>query len=407
MVRGLGRILGGAVCAAFLLAAPPAPAQDFSPVVIVNDRAVTGWELDQRRRLLTFFGTPGDLAAVARTQLVEDRLKQQELDRVGASLTETGRVRALEEFAGRAGLSVEDLVARLARDGIDRQTLVDYVETNTLWRDYIRARYGSRVGPASDAEIDQRLAQDQVQQAGLEVLLSEIIIPAPPQRAAVAQAIAQEISRTTSTAAFEAAARQYSAVPSRERGGRQDWVPLSNYPPGLQNLLLSLAPGQVTPPLQLNGAVALLQLRELREGRVPAAQPQSLDYAILRIPGGLTEPALVQAARIAAEVDRCDDLYGYRLPADQLLRVEQTPSEVPQDIALALAALDPDEATWGLTADGGQTLLFVMLCARTFPLPEGVPDRDTVAGTIRGERLQQYADTLLAELRAAATIVGE
>ncbi|EPX85923.1 periplasmic chaperone for outer membrane protein SurA [Rubellimicrobium thermophilum DSM 16684] len=407
MVRGLGRILGGMVCAAVMLAGQMLPAQDFSPVIVVNDRAVTGWELDQRERLLRFFGTPGDLPTLARRQLVDDRLRQQELERAGVSLTEEGRARAIEDFAARAGLSAEELFAELARSGIDRRTLTDYVEISTLWRDYIRARYGSRIDPASEEEIDRRLAQEQVRQAGIEVLLSEIIIPAPPEQAAAVQAVAEEIARTPSIAAFEAAARQYSAVPSRERGGRLDWVPLSNYPPALQGLLLSLAPGEVTPPLTLTGAVALLQLRDIREGTVPEAQPDSLDYAILRIPGGLTAPALARAARIDAEADRCDDLYGYRLPADQLLRLEQTPSEIPQDIALALAALDPGEASWGLTADGGQTLLFVMLCARHFPLPEGVPDRDTVAGAIRGERLQQYADALLAELRAAATIVGE
>ena len=66
-----------------LLLVRPAVAQDlFSPVIVVNDRAVTGFELDQRQRLLQLFGTPGDLSREARTQLVEDRLKQQELDRV-------------------------------------------------------------------------------------------------------------------------------------------------------------------------------------------------------------------------------------------------------------------------------------------------------------------------------------
>jgi peptidyl-prolyl cis-trans isomerase SurA len=80
---------------------------------------------------------------------------------------------------------------------------------------------------------------------------------------------------------------------------------------------------------------------------------------------------------------------------------------VPQEVALDLAALDPGEATWGRTESGGQVLLFTMLCARTYPLPEGAPDRDAVRNLLRGQRLQGYADALIAELRASATIVGE
>ncbi len=403
MVRGLV----GALCAAVLIGAAPAAAQDlFSPVIVVNDRAVTGWEIDQRQRLLAFFNTPGDLAALARSQLVEERLKRQELDRVQAQLTDDGRERALAEFADRADMETEPFLALLEQNGIDRQTLIDYVEINTIWRDYVRARFGDRIS-VSEEEVDQRLAQERTQAAGLEVLLSEIILPAPPQEAGRAQAIAAEIATYTSTAAFEAAAREVSAVPSRERGGRLDWTPLSNFPGGLQELLLTLSPGEVTQPIPLDGAIALLQLRDLREGAVPEAEPASIDYAVLRIPGGLTEPALAEAARVAAEIDSCDDLYGYRLPQDRLLRLDQAPAEIPQDIALALSALDADEATWGLTADGGRTLLFVMLCARNSPLPEGAEDRDAVAAAIRSERLQQYSDAVVADLRAAATIVGE
>src|SRR4028118_1626962 len=125
MASGLFRALGLA-----LVLAGPAAAQDFSPVIFVNDRAVTGYELEQRIRLLEVFGTPGDLPEVARTQLVEERLKAQELERVGVSLTEEGLAEALEDFAARADLSTEEFVARLESDGIAYETLRDYVEAN-------------------------------------------------------------------------------------------------------------------------------------------------------------------------------------------------------------------------------------------------------------------------------------
>lgn len=402
MASGLLKALGLA-----LALAGPVAAQDlFSPAIVVNDRAVTGYELAQRIRLLEVFGTPGDLPRLARTQLVEERLKAQELERVGVSLSEEGLAQALEDFAARAGLSAAEFVARLEGDGVAYETLRDYVEANVAWRDYIRARFGDRVEVAEE-EVDQALAQESSGSAGIEVLLSEIIIPAPPEQAAEAEALAARLSRLTSTAEFEAAAREVSATRSREQGGRLDWAPLSNYPAALQEIILGLSPGQVTPPLPLTGAVALLQLRDIREAAVPAAQPEAVDYAVVRIPGGLSPPALREAARIAAQAETCTDLFGLGIPDANILREEVAPGAIPQEVALDLASLDPGEVTWGRTESGGQVLLLTMLCSRSYPLPEGAGDREAVANAIRSQRLEGYSEAILADLRASATIVGE
>lgn len=397
------------LAALLLLLAAPLPAQDFSPAIVVNDDAITGWEIEQRVRMLEAFNTPGDLGELARTGLVEDRLKAQELARAGISPSEEEVDAAVAEFAGRAGLDPDQFVALLSEAGVDPRSFRDFAATGAAWRDYVRARFGRAV-EVTDADVDARLAREGSEAAGVEVLLSEIIIPAPPAEAAQAQAIAEGISRMTSEEAFSAAAREYSATPTRDQGGRLPWAPLTQYPPALRPLLLGLAPGEVTPPLPLQGAVALLQLRGVREGPYVAPEPETVDYAVLRIPGGLSEAALSEARAVAARVDRCDDLYDEArgLPEGTLLREEAAdPAAIPPDVALALATLDPDEATWGPTADGGATLLFVMLCARAYPLPEGAADREAVANAIRGERLAQHSDVLVADLRARATIVGE
>jgi peptidyl-prolyl cis-trans isomerase SurA len=392
-----------------LLSGPLAAQDLFSPAIVVNDRAISGYELQQRALLLQVFGTPGDPEELARTQLVEERLKEQELERVGVVLAEEGLTRALEDFSSRANLSTDEFVAQLESEGISYETLRDYVETNVTWRDYIRSRFADRVD-ITDAEVEQALAQQATETAGIEVLLSEIVIPAPPERPELvqrAQSIADEVSQVTTTAEFEAAAREVSAVPSREQGGRIDWAPLSNYPAALQTILLGLSPGEVTPPLPVTGAVALLQLRDIREAAVPAAAPETVDYAVVRIPGGLSQGAVNQAATIAARVDTCADLFDLGLPNQNILRETVSPEAIPQDVALDLAKLDPGEVTWGRTADAGGTLLLTMLCSRTYPLPEGASDRDAVRNALRSERLEDYSDALVADLRASATIVGE
>ncbi|KAA9009375.1 peptidylprolyl isomerase [Histidinibacterium aquaticum] len=394
-----------AACIALWTPALPALAQSqFSPVITVNGDAVTAYELQQRIRLLELFETPGDLPELAREQLIEDRLKLQELRRAGLRITEEALAGELENFAARTDLPYEQFLGLLAQNGIAEETLRDFVEVGVSWRDYIRSRYQSQVN-VTDRDVDFAVADLGGTGSQIEVLLSEIIIPAPPPRAAEANAIAARISNYTTTSAFEAAAREYSALPSRERGGRLDWVPIDNYPAQIRQILLDLTPGEVTQPLPIQNGVALFQLRAVREVRDTVPPPALIDYALLYLPGGGTEAGLAEAARIDARVDTCDDLYGVArgLPEEQLVREELPPAQIPRDIALELAKLDFNEASYALSR--GDTRLFLMLCSRT-PEVEGGLDREAVASSLRSQRLSSYADRLLAELEAAATIRG-
>lgn len=396
--QGLRRMAVIAACAAGLGWALPAVAQSpFSAVITVNDSAVTGWEIDQRTRLLDLFGTPGDLPQLAREQLVEDRLKEQELARVGMRLTDEGLARAMEEFAGQGNLTLDQLLGLLAENGIAEETLRDYVATGVTWRDYIRDRYGRRV-QISENDIDLAIAQAAAGDAGVEVLLSEIIIPAPPERAEAARATAERIAAVTSTAVFESAAREVSALPSREQGGRLPWTPLANFPAPLRPLILGLAPGQVTAPIDIPNGIALFQMRDIRQTPAAPAAVASIDHAVFHVPDAAAAQAVIDRA------DTCDDLFGiaFDLPPEVLERADLPPDAIARDVALALATLDPFEAA---VIPGPSGARVVMLCART---PAGeLPDRAAVATRLRSERLAGHAAALVEELRAAATITGQ
>jgi peptidyl-prolyl cis-trans isomerase SurA len=383
--------------------AGPAQAQ-FSPVITVNNDAITQFELTQRATLLEVFQTPGNTQELAREQLVEESLKRQELNRVGIRLTDEAMERELNSFAGRADMTLDQFLAMLGQNGVERDTLEQFVRIGVTWRDYIRQRYSSRAD-VTESEVDRAMGQAGSTGGGIEVLLSEIIIPAPPPQAAEANAIADRISEGSSFAQFEAAAREYSALPSRSDGGRLGWLPISNYPEALQGLILSLAPGEVTQPLQIPNGVALFQMRNIRE--VPSA-PQSasaIEYATYYIAGGRSEAALQAARQIELSVDTCDDLYGVarNQPADVLQRDTLAPASIPQDIAMELAKLDSGEVSYNVTRSDGQTLVLLMLCNRTYGGMEG-QDREAVRNQLRSQRLAGFADALLADLRASATI---
>jgi peptidyl-prolyl cis-trans isomerase SurA len=383
----------------------PASAQSqLSPVITVNNRAITQFDLQERKRLLGVFNTAGDIDAIARDGLIDDRLKEQEMDRFSRTISDAELQQALEDFAGRANLSLPEFGRILDRAGVSSRSFISYVSVGVMWRDYIRARYNREI-TVTEADIDRALARQGSASSQLEVLLSEIIIPAPPERAARVREVAREISRLRSYDAFSNAASQVSALPSRENGGRLGWLPIDNYPPQLRAVLLGLAPGEVTEPIDIPNGVALFQKRGQREARRAALPPLSIDYAAYYIAGGRSDAAMSRAATVANQVDTCDDLYGVARDQDpQVLdRITRAPADISNDVALELARLDPGEVSYNLTRNDGETLVFLMLCARN-NVGAGTSDRTLISNQIRGQRLNALAEALVAGLRASADI---
>jgi peptidyl-prolyl cis-trans isomerase SurA len=144
--------------------------------------------------------------------------------------------------------------------------------------------------------------------------------------------------------------------------------------------------------------LAIYQLREIREGAVASENTQSVEFARYALTGGASE-----AAKVAAKVDTCDDLYGVALkqPPERLI-IENLPlNEVPADIAVILANLDPGESSAALRR--GDQQVFVMLCGRTAVLSDQV-DREGIRNRLISQRVSSFANGYLAALRADAII---
>jgi peptidyl-prolyl cis-trans isomerase SurA len=387
------------------LAPQTAPAQGlFAPAIIVNDQVITGYELEQRSRLLQVLNAPGDTLRQAREQLIDDRLRLQAAQDAGIRPSAEEVLDGMGEFAGRANLSRDEFIKVLEAEGVAQETYRDFVRAGLSWRLLVQQRFAGR-GAVSEAEIDRALSATGTG-SNVRVLLSEIIMPAPPEEAQAVQARAQRIAQLTSTAEFSSEARRYSATATRDSGGRLPWQNLSELPPVLQPLVLGLKPGEVTEPIAIPNAVALFQLRDIEETGFAAPEITAVDYAAYYMPGGRSPETLARARVLAAQVDRCDDLYGTAKgqPAEVLERGSLPPAQIPADIAYELSKLDPGEVSTALTRADGQTLVFLMLCGRSTKLAEDV-DRDQFSVGLRNRRLAALADGYLAQLRADARIL--
>ncbi|QFT96218.1 Chaperone SurA precursor [Roseovarius sp. THAF8] len=394
-----------AIAAGTFSGAAQAQQNPFEAVIKVNDLAITRYEVAQRARMLQLFRAPGNPQKLAREQLIEDRLKLDAATNAGFVLEDEQLMAGMEEFASRANLSAEEMVTSLGQAGVDESSFRDFVRAGMTWREFSRARFAPQINVDEDDIARARLSIGN--QTSVRVLLSEIIMPLGNGDPQAIQDRANQISQYTTEAEFAAAARRYSATESAGRGGRMEWVAINDLPEGLRPVVLGLAPGEVSDPLPLQGAIALFQLRDIEETDQPAREYEEIEYAAYYIDGGRTEQALARAARIDADTDTCDDLYGiaHGQPEQVLERGSKAPSEIPDDIRLALTKLDPGEISTAVTRSGGQTLVLLMLCSRTPKTDGEAPGVEQLTNFIQSRRLDSYASAYLEELRAEARIV--
>ena len=388
------------VLAAGVTGTPTAAQQPFAAAAKVNGQTITNYEVQQRARFLGLLRAPDASFDGARERLIQEALQVQAARADGVEITPDELDAGLVEFAARGGLEPPQFIQLLERAGVAPEAFRDFVRNGLFWRRLVQARFGPRARP-SDAEIERAFAQGD---SGVRVLLSEIAIPLTPENQDEARALADRLSRTLrGQTAFQQAARRFSAAPTRNRGGRLDYVPISRLAPPIAAQVLALAEGEVTEPIDLGGFIGIYLLRDLDEGGATAPEALSVDYAEYLIPGGRSPEALAAAARLRARIDTCDDLYGVAKRdgrQDALSRNVAAVADLPADLRQTLAVLDDDEASTALTRDG--FLRFVMLCGRVVEQPEGA--FQALGQQLLNQRLASYADAYLAELRADAVI---
>jgi peptidyl-prolyl cis-trans isomerase SurA len=392
----LKRRLTALLCASVVGAA--AVAQDFTPRLYVNDRVITQFEVDQRVAFLKVLRAPGDLEEEALRGLVEDRLHQSEAERLELEVTADEVKEGMEEFARRANLTADQLIAELATVGIAAETFRDFVSSGLMWRKAVRARFQGQV-PISENDVD--LALEAATRPGrLRVLVSELVLAVPEGEDGLAQLEqATELSQTLrGEAEFAAAAQELSAAPTGRDGGRLDWMPLSNLPGAIGASLLALGPGEVSEPLPVPGAVVLFMLRDLAVDTSGEPIRVTVEWAEFLVPDDPQE-----IARLRAAVDVCYDLNAQArgLPADRLKITTQPASQVPGDVAVELARLDPGESSVALTRGGFRR--FLMLCKRSEDREEP-PSRDQIRERVISQKVDGLATAYLQELRSAAII---
>ena len=248
----------------------------FAATIQVNSSAITQFELDQRAKFLAALKFTGNHDELAQTQLIEERLKQTEAQKLNITASDMEIEDALKRFASRANLTVRDFIIELKRLEIYPNTFRSYVETEVIWQKLVNKKFGAQ-SSISNLQLKRAKSITKFEDT-VQVLLTEIILPFSKVDLGEKKSLANQLKQIKSTEEFSNAARKYSKAPTATVGGRVKWQNFDRLPGIIKPLILGLSPGQVSEPIMLTQAIALFQLRDIREIKPDKTQLELLDF---------------------------------------------------------------------------------------------------------------------------------
>ena len=257
-------------------------------VAIVNDEAITQYELDEAKHLVI-----EQLKHQKVAQPSQDVLDKQVLERI---VTE----RALLQYAKESGIKVDDnMVERtiqriaednkltldglreiLAKDGVVYAKYRDDVRNEIIMRRLQEREVDNRI-TVSDSEVDNYLATIRAQSGGdVEYRLAHIMVLVPEQ----ANAAQIEAKRTRAEEAlksirdgtdFAQVAAGYSDASDALQGGNLGWRTGARLPTVFTDVVRDMKPGDISPVLRSAAGFHIVKLLERRSKDQPSVVDQT------------------------------------------------------------------------------------------------------------------------------------
>lgn len=284
--------------------APAGPHKDLSKdgvmldrvVALVNDGLVLDSELESQTREITTRLRSQNVALpsseVMRAQvldrLVLEEIQAQRADRAGIKVSDEQINAAMDDIAKRQNITLEQLPAKLASDGIEyAQYRIEL--KREIARQILRSRDVVQRITITPRELDQYLEhQKKTASASNEYNVSHILIAvaqdATPAQLASAAARAKDVDdRARGGEDFGKLAITFSASETALDGGHLGWRKGTELPTFLADVIARMKPGDVSDIMQTPSGFHIVKLNETRAaGGAQIIQQVHLRHILLK-----------------------------------------------------------------------------------------------------------------------------
>ena len=301
--RGLSIGILACACVATAQTQPPAPVSTPAPasraaavttvpldrvIAVVNDEALTQWDLREQRRLVLEQLKASNVAAPA-----SDVLDKQVMERL---ITE----RALTQFAKETGIRVDDTtvertILRIAEENklspdefrkvLEKENIPYANYREDIRRQVVMQRLRDREVDSkilvTDAEVDGYLATVASQAGGeREYLLSHVYVSLPEQASADQiearrRRAAEALGQIKNGKEFAEVAASYSDAPDATSGGSLGWRSPARLPSIFADTAVKMNTGDVSDVLRSPAGFHIFKMVDLRNRDQPTVVDQS------------------------------------------------------------------------------------------------------------------------------------
>ena len=403
-------------------AAAPAPSGLSEGVVaIVNDNAISTYDL--RQRVLLLMVTAGvrptaenipQVQQEALRGLIDEHLEVQELKREEKEqkfdiiATDDEVNSEIARMAQGNKLTGEQLLAALAKAGVGPDTLRDQIRAGISWQRWIHGRYGGSRMKIGQDQVNAVIRSLEAEASKPQYEVSEIFIDANRAggMAPATEGAKQLIAQMQQGAPFAAVARQFSSAPTAANGGDAGWESASELQPEVRDAIAQIRVGQLSAPIVTHDGVYIILVRDKRSGSdsVIVQLKQAAISLASDASAADVDAAQAKLLRLKSQITGCASVETSAAKFDGVVAGDLGQADV-KDLAPsfqeAIKPLKVDQVSDPVRTGAG--LHLIILCGR-HQSGLTMPSRDEIESRLEDQQLSMISRRYLRDLRSSATI---
>ena len=234
--------------------------------VIVNNKPITTYDINQRAQLLRLTGSRGG-AKQATEELIDEVLKMDAAERAGIRISKADVDDAYATLATRVKLTPSQLTQALGQSGIKADTMRRRIQAEIAWTQLLRARFQAEVRISeSDVIAALRKQEDKSSDTSMEYRIQPIVFVVPAKTSAANKSLRRRDvdtfrSRFSSCNEAQALASEFREVVVMPMVTRLE----TELPPTVKTQLDKTAVGKVTAPEDTSKGFEVFAVCDKRE----------------------------------------------------------------------------------------------------------------------------------------------
>lgn len=216
--------------------------------------------------------------------LIVEEIQMQRADRVGLQVSDQDLNQYLTALAQENGLTIDQLPAALAAQGVDyptfREDRRNEIVRETLMRREVEARIS--ISPRELAQCVNRLESAQATENDYHVSHILIGISANESTQDARERAEAVYTQLQQGAEFAQVAIAQSDAPTALQGGDLGWRPGSQLPSQFADTVIRMQPGEISEPIQTATGFHIVRLNEMRGGERVMQDQLRVRHILLR-----------------------------------------------------------------------------------------------------------------------------